>query len=188
VAECSLEVSPLLLHYIALTPCSLTVSHAWTSVSVTLVLMMVSRTVHPPTGAAALIGVLTDRTSHLYILYPVGFGVVVMFFIAMVINNIKRQVWSYALVDGELNQAHYLLSLCGQYPAYWIRPKRAAAAAAAILRGRRYGATSSFFDSASRCEQCRWCRIRPVNTLWNSKHLVDPEDTAHQTAVAMYLL
>eukprot|EP00128_Syssomonas_multiformis_P002859 Colp12_sorted_trinity150504_noHs@16170 len=61
------------------------------SVSLAIVLMTVTRTIHPPGGATALIAVtggpLIYNLSWLYIVFPVLTGIVIMLLVALVVNN-----------------------------------------------------------------------------------------------------
>ena len=56
--------------------------------------MQLSLTLHPPGGATALIAVLGSEKIHelgfLYVLYPVFTGAVILFFIALLVNNISK--------------------------------------------------------------------------------------------------
>lgn len=62
------------------------------AVSIAIALMHLTRTLHPPGGATALIAVIGGDAVHnlgyLYVLIPVGLGAVVMLFIALIVNNL----------------------------------------------------------------------------------------------------
>lgn len=61
------------------------------AVSLALAFMHLSRTVHPPGGATALIAVIgSDSVHHLgfwYVLTPIGSGAMIMLLVAIVLNN-----------------------------------------------------------------------------------------------------
>jgi CBS-domain-containing membrane protein len=67
------------------------------AVSLSIVLMHLTRTLHPPGGATALIAVIGSGKIHalgyLYVLIPVTAGAFVMLVVALIVNNIppKRQ-------------------------------------------------------------------------------------------------
>ena len=67
------------------------------AVSVSIFLMHLTRTLHPPGGATALIAVIGSSKIHalgyMYALIPVTSGAIIMLFVALIINNIpsKRQ-------------------------------------------------------------------------------------------------
>jgi len=56
------------------------------SVGLSIFLMYITRTLHPPGGATALIGVMGNCTP-MFLLIPVLFGVIVLFLIALFTNN-----------------------------------------------------------------------------------------------------
>ncbi len=57
--------------------------------------MHVTKTLHPPGGATALIAVIGSTKIHnlgyLYVVLPVGIGVLVMLVIALLVNNVPRK-------------------------------------------------------------------------------------------------
>jgi CBS-domain-containing membrane protein len=65
--------------------------------------MHVTKTLHPPGGATALIAVIGSQKIHtlgyLYVLIPAGLGAVIMLLIALLVNNIPKN---------------------RRYPEYWI--------------------------------------------------------------------
>ncbi len=71
------------------------------AVSVAILFMHLTRTLHPPGGATALIAVIGSKQVHalgyLYALIPVTAGALVMLIVALVVNNIpeKRQYPKY---------------------------------------------------------------------------------------------
>jgi CBS-domain-containing membrane protein len=73
-------------------------AHPWlaaaAAVSVAIVLMHWTRTLHPPGGATALIAVIggegVHRLGYLYVLMPVALGAAVMLLVALIVNNIPR--------------------------------------------------------------------------------------------------
>jgi CBS-domain-containing membrane protein len=62
------------------------------AVSIAIALMHLTKTLHPPGGATALIAVIGGDSVHqlgyFYVLIPVGLGAVVMLCIALLINNL----------------------------------------------------------------------------------------------------
>lgn len=72
-------------------------------VSVAVVAMLVTKTLHPPGGATALIAVIGGEKIHnlgfLYVLVPVGAGAVVLLIVALIVNNLSDN---------------------RKYPEYWI--------------------------------------------------------------------
>ncbi|TXK52854.1 HPP family protein [Pontibacter qinzhouensis] len=64
------------------------------SVSVSIVLMQITKTLHPPGGATALIANIgSEKIKALgfyYVLHPVLFGVLVLFVVAILVNNIPK--------------------------------------------------------------------------------------------------
>lgn len=77
-------------------------SQEWLSCALAVALatffMALTRTTHPPGGATALIAVLPSdsirRLGFLYIVLPVGSGIVIMIIVALLVNNLdKRRTW-----------------------------------------------------------------------------------------------
>lgn len=72
--------------------------HPWLAaslaVSTSIALMHLTKTLHPPGGATALIAVIGSESIHslgyLYVLIPVALGASVMLLIALLINNIPK--------------------------------------------------------------------------------------------------
>ncbi len=72
--------------------------HPWLSaslaVSTSIALMHLTKTLHPPGGATALIAVIGSDSVHslgyLYVLMPVTLGATVMLIIALFVNNISK--------------------------------------------------------------------------------------------------
>jgi CBS-domain-containing membrane protein len=64
-------------------------------VSLAIVAMLATRTLHPPGGATALIAVIGGRNVHdlgfLYALFPAGVGAFILLIIALFINNLARE-------------------------------------------------------------------------------------------------
>ena len=64
------------------------------AVSSAIALMFVTRTLHPPGGATALIAVISGKQIHnlgfLFAILPVGIGAVILLFVAVVVNNLCR--------------------------------------------------------------------------------------------------
>ncbi|MBF0382264.1 MAG: HPP family protein [Magnetococcales bacterium] len=65
------------------------------AVSVSIFLMHLTRTLHPPGGATALIAVIGSNKIHalgyMYAIVPVTAGAAVMLFVALIVNNIPAQ-------------------------------------------------------------------------------------------------
>lgn len=63
------------------------------SVSISIALMYVTRTLHPPGGATALIAVIGGENVHqlgfLYALMPVFIGTILLLLVALVVNNLS---------------------------------------------------------------------------------------------------
>lgn len=72
-------------------------------VSLAIVAMLATRTLHPPGGATALIAVIGGPKVHalgfLYVLVPAGAGALVLLVVALVVNNLSRD---------------------RRYPEYWL--------------------------------------------------------------------
>lgn len=72
--------------------------HPWLAASLavatSIAAMHVTRTLHPPGGATALIAVMGDAKIHalgfFYVVMPVGVGAAIMLLIALVVNNIPK--------------------------------------------------------------------------------------------------
>ncbi len=64
------------------------------SVSLAIVVMLFTKTLHPPGGATALIAVIGGKKVHdlgfLYAAIPVGLGAVILLIIALVVNNLSK--------------------------------------------------------------------------------------------------
>lgn len=64
------------------------------AVSTAIALMLITRTLHPPGGATALIAVIgSDKIHHLgylYALIPVGLGAFAMLIVALLVNNFSK--------------------------------------------------------------------------------------------------
>ncbi|GAA4237588.1 HPP family protein [Postechiella marina] len=64
------------------------------AVSLSIVVMQITRTLHPPGGATALIAVIgTSKITSLgyfYVLFPVLGGTIILFVIALIFNNLTR--------------------------------------------------------------------------------------------------
>lgn len=65
------------------------------AVALAIVAMHLTRSLHPPGGASALIAVAGSPQIHelglLYLLFPVGAGAVVLVAVALVVNNLDRR-------------------------------------------------------------------------------------------------
>lgn len=64
------------------------------AVATSILVMQLTLTLHPPGGATALIAVLGSEHIHslgfIYVLYPVSTGAIILFFIALLVNNIPK--------------------------------------------------------------------------------------------------
>ena len=64
------------------------------AVATAIAMMHLTKTLHPPGGATALIAVIGSNKIHalgfLYVLVPVGTGVLVMLSVALLVNNIPK--------------------------------------------------------------------------------------------------
>lgn len=64
------------------------------AVATSILVMQLTLTLHPPGGATALIAVLGSEHIHslgfIYALYPVSTGAFILFFIALLVNNIPK--------------------------------------------------------------------------------------------------
>jgi CBS-domain-containing membrane protein len=64
------------------------------AVSVAIAVMHLTKTLHPPGGATALIAVIggdsIHRLGYLYVVMPVALGAAVMLLVALVVNNIPK--------------------------------------------------------------------------------------------------
>lgn len=64
------------------------------AVSLAIVVMQITRTIHPPGGATALIAVIGSEKikslGYLYVIFPVGIGVLIMLVIGIVLTKISQ--------------------------------------------------------------------------------------------------
>ena len=64
------------------------------AVATAIAVMQVTKTLHPPGGATALIAVIGSEKIHnlgyFYAIMPVGLGVVIMLIVALLVNNIPK--------------------------------------------------------------------------------------------------
>jgi CBS-domain-containing membrane protein len=82
--------------FIGVSACKLLFSHPWLAaamaVSVSIAVMHLTKTLHPPGGATALIAVIGGPKIHqlgyLYILMPVAIGALIMLAVALLVNNL----------------------------------------------------------------------------------------------------
>lgn len=73
-------------------------NHMWLGASVAvataIAVMHVTKTLHPPGGATALIAIIGSEKIHdlgyLYVLMPVALGAVIMLIVALLVNNIPK--------------------------------------------------------------------------------------------------
>jgi len=63
------------------------------AVSLSIIVMHLTRTIHPPGGATAIIAVVGGNNVHAlgywYVLTPIGLGVVLMLVVALLVNNLS---------------------------------------------------------------------------------------------------
>lgn len=86
----------LLSALVGVTAVKLLGPHTWLTpalaVGVSLILMHATRTLHPPGGATALIAIMggpkVQQLGYLYVLLPVGAGVVLLLAVALLFNNL----------------------------------------------------------------------------------------------------
>jgi CBS-domain-containing membrane protein len=73
------------------------------AVSLAVAFMLVTRTLHPPGGATALLAVIGSKQIHdlgfLYAAIPIGIGAIVILIVGLIINNLARD---------------------RRYPEYWL--------------------------------------------------------------------
>lgn len=64
------------------------------SVSLAIVLMLITKTLHPPGGATALIAVIGGEKIHnlgfMYALAPSGLGALILLIVALLVNNLSK--------------------------------------------------------------------------------------------------
>ena len=64
------------------------------AVATAIAVMHLTKTLHPPGGATALIAVIGGESVHslgyMYALVPVGLGALVLLFVALLVNNIPK--------------------------------------------------------------------------------------------------
>jgi CBS-domain-containing membrane protein len=81
---------------IGLSACKLLISFPWLAaalaVSVSIAVMHLTKTLHPPGGATALIAVIGGHKiyhlGYLYVLIPVAAGALIMLAVALIVNNL----------------------------------------------------------------------------------------------------
>jgi CBS-domain-containing membrane protein len=84
--------------FIGVTACQWLGGYPWlasaVAVSTSIALMHLTRTLHPPGGATALIAVIggesVHRLGYLYVVMPVALGAGVMLIVALIVNNIPK--------------------------------------------------------------------------------------------------
>ncbi len=62
------------------------------AVALAVVLMKLTKTVHPPAGATALLGVTVSGGSFMWVLGPVLIGAVILLVVALIINNLDKNI------------------------------------------------------------------------------------------------
>ncbi|MDY0290338.1 MAG: HPP family protein [Sphaerochaeta sp.] len=62
------------------------------AVALAVIVMKVTKTVHPPAGATALLGVTASGGSFMWVIGPVLIGAVILLFVALIINNLDRNL------------------------------------------------------------------------------------------------
>jgi CBS domain-containing membrane protein len=67
--------------------------NAGLAVSLSIVLMQITKTLHPPGGATAMIAVIGSTPVHnlgyLYVISPIGSGIAILFLVALIVNNLS---------------------------------------------------------------------------------------------------
>lgn len=65
------------------------------AVSLSIVLMQITKTLHPPGGATALIAIIGSEKikslGYMYVLSPVLSGIMILFLVALVFNNLRHR-------------------------------------------------------------------------------------------------
>jgi len=61
------------------------------SVALAIALMLVTKTVHPPAGATALLGAVSSSGSYFWVLAPVGVGALLLLAVALIVNNMSEE-------------------------------------------------------------------------------------------------
>ena len=88
----------ILSAFIGVTACQWLGAYPWLAaamaVSTSIALMHLTRTLHPPGGATALIAVIggesVHRLGYLYVVMPAALGAGVMLIVALIVNNIPK--------------------------------------------------------------------------------------------------
>lgn len=88
----------LISAFIGVTVCMLLPNETWLaaalSVSLSIVAMQITKTLHPPGGATALIAIIGSEKirglGYFYLINPVLVGVLILFLVAMFFNNITK--------------------------------------------------------------------------------------------------
>ncbi len=61
------------------------------AVALAIAIMLLTKTVHPPAGATALLGVVASGGGYAWVLAPVGLGAVVLLLVALIVNNMSPE-------------------------------------------------------------------------------------------------
>lgn len=69
------------------------------AVALAIAIMLLTKTVHPPAGATALLGVVASQGNYAWIIAPVGLGALILLLVALTVNNLSPE---------------------RIYPSYWI--------------------------------------------------------------------
>lgn len=88
----------LISAFVGVTICKLFPHHLWLSaslaVALSIVLMQITKTLHPPGGATALIANIGSEKikalGYLYVISPVLSGVLILLVVALIFNNLSR--------------------------------------------------------------------------------------------------
>jgi CBS-domain-containing membrane protein len=88
----------LISAFVGVTICKLFPDYLWLSaslaVSLSIVLMQITKTLHPPGGATALIANIGSEKikalGYFYVISPVLSGVLILLFVALIFNNLSR--------------------------------------------------------------------------------------------------
>jgi len=89
----------ILSAFIGVTCYKFTPEYLWLTpalaVSLSIFFMHLTRTLHPPGGATALIAVIggtgIHKLGYLYMIFPAASGAIIMLIIALIINNLSRE-------------------------------------------------------------------------------------------------
>ncbi|HHU76876.1 MAG TPA: HPP family protein [Firmicutes bacterium] len=61
------------------------------AVGLSTVVMLITRTMHPPAGATSLLGVISSNGSYLWPIIPIASGALIIVLIALLVNNLDKR-------------------------------------------------------------------------------------------------